>query len=227
MNPTLQRLRRAASDLRWLLSRGYPREASLTLVGNRYDLPKEWREVLRRGVMVPEVAERRRQKLIGPEGLQGEDVALDGYNVLITLESALKGKVVLEADDGLVRDISGVSGGFRPGGSTEEAVDLILGSLKEWGVRRVLVLLDSPISRSGELASWLRLKMAKRGLEGEARAVPVPEREILGFGGVVCSSDGEVVDRAERVFDLAGFIIRERLRVPLIDLKGDEGGDLR
>ncbi|RLA79768.1 MAG: DUF434 domain-containing protein, partial [Deltaproteobacteria bacterium] len=99
----------AAEDLRWLLGRGYPRDPALTLVGNRYGLEAKWREVLKRGVLPPEVASRRRSKLLPPEALEGEEVALDGHNVLITLRSALRGETVLLADDGLVRDTAGLS----------------------------------------------------------------------------------------------------------------------
>jgi hypothetical protein len=34
-------LQQAAIDLRYLLNRGYPRQNSLALVGNRYDLPRK------------------------------------------------------------------------------------------------------------------------------------------------------------------------------------------
>ena len=56
-------LLQAAADFRYLLNRGYPREASLTLVGNRYDLPREARQILHRGVFADEVAQARRAKL--------------------------------------------------------------------------------------------------------------------------------------------------------------------
>ena len=48
--------------------------------------------------------------------------------------------------------------------------------------------------------------------------VKVPERLLIPFPGVVISSDGEIIDQVERIFDLAGYIIRERLKTPLIDL---------
>jgi len=55
--------------------------------------------------------------------------------------------------------------------------------------------------------------MEKESLPGEALAVPVPERILLGFRGVVATSDTAIIDRCAEIFDLAGSIIRgERKR---------------
>lgn len=209
----------AARDLRWLLDRGYPRDASLALVGNRYGLTKAWREVLKRGVLPTEVARRRRGKVVPPGALKGERVAVDGHNVLITLKSALEGKVVLLADDGFLRDTAGVSRAFAPDPVTSRALDLVLQGLLSLGPREVLFLLDAPMSRSGELASEVRRRMERLGLRGEARAERVPERVLWAFDGVVCSADGDVIDKVEKAFDLAGYIVREEGLCDVLRLK--------
>ncbi len=211
-------LRDAAADLRYLLSRGYPKEASITLVGNRYNLPREGREILRRGVFSPRVASSRKNKLLFPWEVKGRRLAVDGYNVLITVESALKGKVVLLSDDGLMRDISGVSGAHRWGEETERAWEMIVEELKELGPQEVQFYFDSPISRSGLLAKKMEELLREKGVEGGAQAVRIPEREIIPFEGVVVSSDGAIVDQVKEVFDLAGHLIRERIKAPYIDL---------
>jgi len=41
-------LQKAAKDFRYLLNRGYPRKASLELVGNRYELTFDERHLLHR-----------------------------------------------------------------------------------------------------------------------------------------------------------------------------------
>ncbi len=43
-------LQEAAEDFRYLLNRGYPRKATLELVGNRYGLTFDERHLLHRGV---------------------------------------------------------------------------------------------------------------------------------------------------------------------------------
>jgi hypothetical protein len=209
----------AASDLRWLLSRGYPKEASLTLVGNKFGLPKPLREVLKRGVLPPEVAESRKSKRVEPLALKGERVGLDGHNVLITLSSALKGEVVLLGDDGFIRDIAGVSSSFKVDENGERAIKLILDTLKELQVKEVLFLLDAPMSHSRELAKRLNEEFRNLGLKGYCEALINPEKILEEFDGIVCTADGHLIDRTKRVFDLAGYIILGRRLCPIINLK--------
>jgi hypothetical protein len=209
----------AADDLRFLLNRGYPRDASLQLVGNRYNLDHDCRHLLRRGVFPHAVAEERMNKRVSVEVLKGKGLAIDGYNCIITLESALKGKTILLADDAFIRDISGVSGGYRETQKTGEALGLIMELLKVAGTREIRFLLDSPISGSGELAARIRGLMGEGGIQGDASAVKVPEHIMVGYEGICASSDTAVIDQAAQVFDLAGYLIQERLRTPLIDLR--------
>jgi hypothetical protein len=212
-------LREAAEDLRYLLNRDYPRDASLQLVGNRYNLDHDHRHLLRRGVFPASVAGQRRSKKVSLEEIRGKGLAIDGYNCLITLESALKAKAILLADDGFIRDISGVSGGYKAAPETEEALRLIIDLLLAGGSAEALFLLDAPISGSGELAARIRDLMKECGLLGDARAVKVPEQLMAGYKGIIASSDTAVIDQSERVFDLAGHLIKEHLKTPYIDLR--------
>ncbi|MCJ7662739.1 MAG: DUF434 domain-containing protein [Desulfobacterales bacterium] len=208
----------AAEDLRYLLNRGYPRDASLQLIGNRYNLDHDHRHLLRRGVFSTTVAGQRRSTKVSLEEIRGTAVAIDGYNCLITLESALKAKAILLADDAFIRDISGVSGGYKAGPETEQALGLIIDLLLHGSPVETLFLLDAPISGSGELAARIRDLMKERGLVGDAQAVKVPERMMVGYKGIIASSDTALIDQSERVFDLAGHLITEHLRIPYIDM---------
>ncbi|MBN1255181.1 MAG: DUF434 domain-containing protein [Deltaproteobacteria bacterium] len=209
----------AAEDLRFLLDRGYPRDASLQLVGNRYNLDQEHRHLLRRGVFPHAVVAERRKKQVSAKDLTGKGLVIDGHNCLITLESALKGKTILLADDGFIRDISGVSGTYKKTAETHEALRLIMNLLAKAGPSEIRLLLDAPISGSGELASRIRGLMHERGIQGDAVAVKVPERIMAGYEGICASSDTAVIDDAEHVFDLAGHLIIECLKTTYIDIK--------
>jgi len=209
----------AAEDLRYLLNRDYPKDASLQLVGNRYNLDRDYRHLLRRGVFPASIAEERRKKQVSMKDLKGKGLALDGHNCIITLESALKGKAILLADDGFIRDISGVSGGYRETKETKEALEMIMDLLAESGPAEVRFLLDAPISGSGELAARIRGLMQERGIQGDASAVKVPEHIMAKYEGIIASSDTTVIDQAERVFDLAGYLIQEKVGTPYIDLR--------
>lgn len=209
----------AAEDLRLLLNRDYPKDASIQLVGNRYNLDRDGRHLLRRGVFPYTLAEERNAKRVSVADLKGNGLAIDGHNCIITLESALKGKTILLADDCFIRDIAGVSGGYKETKETQEALEMIMDLLAEAGPRETRFLLDAPISGSGELAARIRGVMLERRIPGDASAVKVPEHIMAKFEGIIASSDTAVIDQAEKVFDLAGYLIQEQVGTPYIDLR--------
>jgi hypothetical protein len=214
----------AAQDFRYLLGKGYPRQASLVLVGNRYDLPWAARQILQRGVFNPEVAGRRRLKLWPVRTLGGRPLALDGHNVVITLECALRGVPVMAADDGFIRDIGQISHKFRPSAMTEQALLRLSRYLAAHEVGPVTFWYDAPMSRSGDLAATTRRIMHSLRLSGDAHAVSVPEKMLLEYKGAIGSSDTYLIDRCELMVDVAGEIIREMPGVRIVALKAEGPG---
>jgi len=203
-------IKEAAGDFRYLLSRGYSRQAALALVGNRYQLDHTTRQLLHRGVFAPDAARARRAKLRLLREVAGEPLGVDGHNVLITLECGLRGLPLVAADDGFIRDVGQVSRAFRASPETEQALTL-LGDYLVWQqAGPVCVFYDAPLSRSGELAQRTRELWRERGLEVTAAAVPVPERELLAFPGPIAGSDTALIDAREVVVDPAGEIIRRQ-----------------
>ena len=205
-------LQKAAEDFRYLLNREYPRKAALELVGNRYQLTFDQRHLLHRGVFSDADAESRLKKRITLKEIQGKDFVIDGYNVLITIEAGLSGRPLILGDDGFTRDISGLSGNFRKTERTEEALQLTLDVVKRMKPCQTLFLFDAPISMSGNLAQEVRDLLKKENLLGDARAVKVPEKILIGFRGVVATSDTAIIDQSKQVADLAGYIVNQRLR---------------
>jgi hypothetical protein len=155
----------------------------------------------------------RRKRKISIDKIKNKDLAIDGHNVLITIEAGLSGRPLIGADDGFVRDISGLSGSFKKTVVTEKAIELIIRFLKKWRPRHTLFLFDAPISKSGILAQELRALLRKESLSGDAMAVKVPEKILIGFSGVIATSDTAIIDRSGRVVDLAGEIIRKSIRM--------------
>ncbi len=205
-------LQKAAEDFRYLLNQGYSRKASLELVGNHYQLRADHRHLLHRGVFADLEARSRRGKKISAKDLFQRDLAIDGHNVLITIEAGLTGRPLILADDGFVRDISGLSGSFKMTETTEKAIRLIIHALKNMKPRQTLFLFDAPISRSGKLAEEIRDRLKQANLPGEAKAVKVPEKILIGFPGVVATSDTAIINASKKVLDLAGYIVRKRVR---------------
>src|SRR4030067_2451505 len=123
MNDILQckGLQKAAEDFRHLLNRGYPRKVTLELVGNRYGLTFDQRLLLHRGVFSDSDSRSRRKRQISVRDLRDQDLAVDGHNVLITIEAGLSGRPLILAHDGFIRDISGLSVIFKKTETTENA----------------------------------------------------------------------------------------------------------
>jgi hypothetical protein len=215
-------LREAAVDFRYLLARSYPRDAALTLVGNRYELDHTARQLLHRGVFAPEVAAARRAKLRLLRDLPGLPLALDGHNVLITLECALRGLPLVAADDGFIRDVGQVSRAFKLSPATDRVLALLGDYLTQHQARPLQVFYDAPLSLSGELARRTEAVWAARDLMVSARAVPVPERELADFKGAIATSDTTIIDAHEPVVDLAGEIIRQHRQGTPLDLRGPD-----
>ena len=205
-------LQDAAIDFHYLLNRGFPRKTSLDLIGNRYGLSFDQRHILHRGIFSDSDAKARKGKRVSLQSLRNRKVAIDGHNVLITVEAALAGRPLVSSNDGFVRDISGLSGNFKKTKLTDEAISLVLDVLKRARPIYSLFLFDAPISKSGLLAYEVRERPKKKGLPGEALAMKVPEKVLFEFSGIIATSDTAVIDRSEAVFDLAGTIIKNRIR---------------
>ncbi len=208
MAPISDALAQAAADARYMLSRGYPRERVLRVVGDRWGLDAACRHLLRRGVFAPAEAQARRKRLLAMSACRGRPVGVDGHNVLITLEAALGGGRLILADDGVLRDIAGQGSSHRPGPATQQAASLMIEKLVAVKVASVHVCLDAPLSKSGELAARLRDMLAQAGLAGDAQAVAVPERILKDHAGPVATSDSALIDQVAEPLDLAKEIIQ-------------------
>ena len=220
---TFKDIQKAARDFRFLLNRGYPRKAALELVGNRYGLTSDERHLLHRGVFSDSDSESRRKKKAFLGDVLNQDLVIDGHNVLITIEAGISGRPLILGDDGFIRDISGVSGNFKKTETTEKAIQFIIRAIKKMRPSQALFLLDAPISKSGELAEAVRNYLKKEDISGDAMALRVPERILIGFPGVVATSDTAIINRSKKVLDLAGHVLRKSIELEsLIRLNRNE-----
>jgi len=181
------------------------------LVGNRYELTFDERHLLHRGIFSDVDSKSRQKKRIPVGRIRNREFAIDGYNVIITIEAGLSGRPLILGDDGFIRDISNLSGNFKKTERTEKALQSVLDILKRATPHQTLFLFDAPISNSGKLAQEVRSKLRRENLPGDAMAVKVPEKILIGFPGVIATSDTAIIDRSKEVVDLAGDIIRKRI----------------
>jgi hypothetical protein len=65
----------------------------------------------------------------------------------------------------------------------------------------------------------LRERLERENLAGDALTLKVPGKILLGFHGIVATSDTAVIDQSHKVFDLAGALKKRSIRpVSLIKL---------
>ena len=128
------------------------------------------------------------------------------------MEAALSGRSLILSNDGFIRDISGLSGNYKKTKTTDQAIQLILRLLRRVSPSHTLFLFDAPISKSGQLAREVRDRIKNEGLSGDALTMKVPEKVLIGFQGIVATSDTAIIDSSVEVIDLAGHIIRYRIK---------------
>jgi len=201
---------RAAEDLRYLLSRGYGRISAVKFVGDKYKLDKPQRLLLYRGVYAPEGAAAHLKKLIGSDGIRQKKLSVDGFNVLLTVNSELKGIPNYLCDDGLVRDVSEIHSAATKE-NLSKPLDLTISALRDLEAGRVYFVFDRLISRSGELSKQVSEEMRVNSIAGESLTAESADFEVLRRGEIAASSDSIIIDKADRVFDLAAYVITKKI----------------
>jgi hypothetical protein len=199
----------AAKDYFWLLTRGYPQNASLKLVGDKFMLSREMRQVLYRGVSSREKA-RERMKKIGSIR-KGDLVLIDTYNVLFTINNYLLGKHVFVSNDGLLRDAGEMRGKIINKPVFTRSVGLLLDLLKEHEGSTFILYLDEPVSHSGRLAVEISKDMVQMEIEGEALTVKSPDHMLQhGNSDAICTSDTVIIDHFPgRIIDLPRLLLEK------------------
>ena len=191
-------LRAAVADLSYLLSRDYAAQGALKMVGDHYQLHARQRQALLR-TACSDASLRRRGACRAPtETLRGAVVDIDGYNLLITIESALGGGVLLRGRDGCVRDLASMHGSYRKVEETVAAIGVIGEGLSALGVARACWRLDAPVSNSGRLKALLRHEADAKGWCWEVELANGVDKLLSESKDIVITSDGWILDRAAR-----------------------------
>lgn len=208
----------AIGDYSLLLDRGYPVQATLKLVGDRYRLDRAERLILFRGVL-----DRVSSRLIKAKTLAtlapGSDLGIDGYNVLFTLINYKRGHPLFIGTDGLLRDAGGAHGRFEKEEDFTFASDLLCRYLARLQTGHSTVYLDAPVSHSGQHREILFATGTRHNLAmtvETAQNADIPLQEFAGR--TVASSDSTVAIKCRAtVFDLARYILETEYNAHFID----------
>jgi hypothetical protein len=172
-------LRQANKDLSWLLSRGYSDTSALKLVGDRFQLARRQRIAVMRCACSDEAVRRRERTEASMDEVSGEPLAIDGLNILVTVESALSGGVLIKGRDGCIRDMASVHGTFRTVKETGLAVDLIGDEIEGLGVSDCVWYLDRPVSNTGRLKRLLLHAAERRAWDWKVELVASADKFLI------------------------------------------------
>ena len=203
----IPKLRSAAADLSWLLARGYAGDAALKLVGDRQQLSARQRVAVRRAAATPKAAADRRRRRQPVVSLRDQDLAIDGFNALITVESALTHGTVIRGHDGAHRDLASVHGTYKQVLETGFAIDVIGELLAAAKPRSITWFLDRPVSSSGRLRALLLEKSAQWGWRWTVELCPDPDPLLARICATVATSDAWILDRCTAWVDLLGELL--------------------
>jgi len=207
-------LKEAKADLKFLLNRGYRKSSALKLVGDKYQLNKAERSILFRSALPDEEADLIRSKLVAVEQLEGRKLLVDGFNVLNTVEAMLRGEPLILCDDGVLRDFSEVHSKYRLTDLTEKALANILTFLKRAKTAEVVILYESQISRSGEIAALTRRMMADMEMRGDSRTTRMVDSALIRSEEIVATSDSAILLKCRRFTDIPRSLeIAENVRI--------------
>lgn len=216
----LPKLRRAVAELCWLLGRGYKMTSSLKLVGDRHGLRERQRLAVSRSACSDEDRQRRRDHCIPVEQLKDQQLVVDGFNLIITIEAALSGGPLLVGVDDCIRDLSSVHGSYRSVEETDRAIMMIGDALDRLGPASVHWLLDQPVSNSGRLAARISDLAAHANWPWSVEVVFNPDAAIIASSAIAITSDSMILDRVERWADLKTYLLeREVPQAWLVDLR--------
>jgi hypothetical protein len=214
------RLQKAQQEVEWLLNRGYKIGPITEFVGNTYQFSIRQRNALQRSTCSKASGEYRKAALISSYDTKDEEIYIDGFNLIITLEVAISKGILVLCNDETIRDIAGLRGTYRIIDKTDKAIELIGRMLEELKVSKVNFFLDSPVSNSGKLKSLLLQHGSSWKADLEVELVYNPDPILCDMQRVV-TSDSLILDNCISWVNLGRTIIESYLKdAKIIDLSG-------
>ncbi len=205
---SLKILRTAQEEVQWLLDRGYNMKSVIQFVGNHYLLSLRQRAALQRATSPKVEYDIRRNKLYPLEAIKEGTIHIDGFNLIITLEVALSGSVLILGRDGVIRDLAGLRGTYRIIDKTYKALNLIGMALKNLNVPEVVFYLDSPVSNSGMLKKRILDYYSGWNFIVNVELVPNSDVSLSAMDRVV-TGDSIILNNCKGWFNLGTKIIED------------------
>lgn len=215
----IEQLTRAVVDYSLLLTKGYAQKSALKLVGDRFELTQRQRTAFMRCSCSRQQSENRRTRQIKTAKIKKDSVAIDGYNVLITVESALSGGFIFKGTDGCYRDLASLHGTYRKVTETIPSLEMIIDFVNSFRPDDVIFMLDKPVSNSGKLRKIIEEMTQNTRPYWSVRLFNNPDEELILGSSIAATSDSDILDKCSRWINLAAEIITELIpSAKIIDL---------
>ncbi len=209
MNMTLSfthppsKLFEAAKHYKYLLDNRFKREYSLKVVGDKYILNKYNRMILYRCIHSSSHIDVVIAKTVFPENIRNNILCIDFYNVLITIHNIISGNTLYLGNDSFLRDMSGIHGRLKDEASLLPSLHLLIEYLPLFSTEKIMVYLESQISKSGEYASIIRKYLEDIG---EVYLHKNVDNVLSKCKGIVATSDSVIHMKASGVIDIPRYI---------------------
>jgi hypothetical protein len=204
----VDKLRAAVEDMSWLRTRGYAERSALKLVGDRYQLRQRQRVAVARSACSDQQKEGRAARRLAAADVAGKPLAIDGLNVITTVEVALAGGALFVGRDQCLRDMASFHGNYRLVQETERAVAVLIEVVDALQPSEARVYIDLPVSNSGRLAQTVRFISESHGVALDAMAAPRVDETLMSLDAVVATADSAILDRCGEWVNLARLAVQ-------------------
>ena len=198
----LETMRTASRHIFYLINEGYDLKQASAFVGNHFLLSERQRLAIMRSLATDIQLKERKVKQVPFSAISGNDVWIDGFNTIITLEVMLSDSILLNCMDGTIRDLAALRGTYRLIPETSEAIQLMFNALRDAGVSRINILLDEPVSNSGRLKARIADIAEDFSFDLDIRILREVDRELYGKENVI-TSDSIILDHCLSWINLA------------------------
>ncbi len=201
----IEKLKVASRHVRYLINEGYDLKQASTFVGNHFMLSERQRLAIARSIATDEQLQIREAKV----AFYPDEVWVDGFNTVITLEVMLSDSLLFSCMDNTIRDLAALRGTYRIIPETEKAVHIMFRKLQDMGVKCVNVLLDEPVSNSGRLKALMADAGEDYAFALDIQVIKQVDRKLWEKENVI-TSDSIILDHCKSWVNLMKLCVEEQ-----------------
>ena len=203
----VEKMRTASRHVCYLINEGYDLQMASTFVGNHFALSERQRVAVVRSIATNEQLNTRKSK--EKTTVSGEEVWIDGFNMIISLEVMLSNSMLFACMDGTIRDLAALRGTYRIIPETAEALRILFDTLKSMNVATVNILLDEPVSNSGRLKTLIAEVAENYPFGLDIQILRSVDRTLWQKPNVI-SSDSIILDHCQSWINLMRHCVEGR-----------------